>query len=125
MSDTAIAGVAMISVYASDFDASFQFYHVLLALEHWHPMGDSACYFTLPDERGMYLVGRCTPAHADIRSAHTTFAFEVASAQAMYRKLKAAGVELLQEEPVDMGQGYFWFQLYDPSGNVVEILGGY
>ena len=114
----------MISVYAINYDESFQFYNGLLGLEQWSPMGEYACYFSLPDDRGMYLVGRRNPVADDIRSVRTTFAFEVASAFDLYAKLKAAGVEIVQNEPMDMGQGYYWFQLYDPSRNIVEILGG-
>jgi hypothetical protein len=33
-------------------------------------------------------------------------------------------VKIAQNEPMDMGQGDFWFQFYDPSGNILEVLGG-
>ncbi len=124
MSSTAITGVVMISVYAVDYAESFRFYNGVLGLDTWSPMGDHACYFSLPDERGMYLIGRRTPVAADQLSVRTTFAFEVPSAFDMYAKLKDAGMELMPEEPMDMGQGYYWFQFFDPSRNVVEILGG-
>ncbi len=114
----------MISVYAVNYDESFQFYNGLLGLETWSAMGDHSCYFSLPDERGMYLIGKRSPADSDMNSVRTTFAFEVASAFDLYAKLKEAGVELVQDEPMDMGQGYYWFQFFDPSRNVIEVLGG-
>lgn len=124
MSSTAITGVEMISVYAVDYAESFRFYYDVLGLEHWTAMGDNACYFTLPDGTGMYLVGKREPVQAGRRSVRTTFAFSVRSAFAMFERLKKAGVEVVQNEPMDMGQGYYWFELYDPSRNIVEILGG-
>lgn len=124
MDSTAITGIVMVSVYAVDYEESFRFYNGVLGLGNWSPMGDHACYFSLPDGRGMYLVGRRNPVDADHLSVRTTFAFEVASAFEMYAKLKATGVELVPSEPMDMGQGYYWFQFFDPSRNIVEILGG-
>ena len=124
MSSTAITGVAMISIYAVNYEESFSFYHSLLGLEQWSPMGEYACYFLLPDGRGMYLVGRYNAREDNPRSIRTTFTFEVSSAFDMYAKLKESGIDIIQSEPMDMGQGYYWFQFYDPSHNIVEILGG-
>ena len=42
----------------------------------------------------------------------------------MFEKLKEAGVKIVQAEPMKMQEGSFWFQCYDPSGNMIEFLGG-
>lgn len=41
----------------------------------------------------------------------------------MAAHLKHHGVRLVVDEPMDMGQGYFWLQVLDPSNNVIEFLG--
>jgi predicted enzyme related to lactoylglutathione lyase len=118
-----ITGIEMASIYATDFKESFEFYHNFLGLENYNEMGENAAYFTLPDDRGMYLVGKKERPQNVLKTARTTFAFDVESVFAMFEKLRAAGVETVETEPMDMGQGYFWFQAYDPSGNIIEFVG--
>ncbi len=124
MSTTTITGIDLVCVYARDYADSFQFYSVILALADWTPMGEKACYFKLPDGRGMYLVGGFQEIEKNAKLVRTTFCFAVESVFDMYAKMKQAGVEILHEEPVDMGHGNWWFQLYDPSQNIVEFVGG-
>lgn len=124
MSAQEISGIAMASVYAREYDESFRFYHDVLGLQKWSPMGENACYFHLPDERGLYLIGGRTLIGASYHTVRTTFAFTVPSASAVFAVLQAAGVETVQETPMDMGQGFWWFECYDPSHNIVEFLGG-
>lgn len=126
---TMIKGISMVSVYAVDFDASMTFYRDILGLQDCQPMGEQAAYFrfgTASDGNpfGMYVIGGRTPLPADLqRPTRTTFSFDVPSVSAMAKHLKANGVRLAFEEPMDMGQGYFWLQAFDPSNNVIEFLG--
>lgn len=119
-----ITGVEMISVYADDFATSFDFYHHLLGLADWSPMGDIAAYFRLPDERGMYLLGKRKSAPRPKNEIRTTFCFGVDSAFKMMAHLREAGVELFFEEPMQMNEETYWFEAVDPSGNIIEFLGG-
>lgn len=87
-------------------------------------MNEQSCFFKLPDGRGMYLVGGYRGVSKDVRLVRTTFCFAVGSVSDMYAKMKEKDVDILQSEPADMGNDYWWFQMYDPSHNVVEIIGG-
>ncbi|MBS1536394.1 MAG: VOC family protein [Bacteroidetes bacterium] len=120
---TTITGIDMISIYAEDYPASFAFYNGLLGLDDYSPMGDFACYFRLPDERGMYLIGKRIRAARPKTEIRTTFCFAVGSASAMFEKLRNAGIECLFEEPMEMGNNYYWFEAVDPSGNIIEFIG--
>jgi predicted enzyme related to lactoylglutathione lyase len=124
MSTTTITGIDLVCVYARDYVESFHFYSDILGLADWTSMGEKACYFKLADGRGIYLVGGFTDIAKDAKLVRTTFCFAVESAFDMYTKMKQAGVEILHEEPVDMGHGNWWFQVYDPSFNIVEFVGG-
>lgn len=124
MSTTTITGIDIVCVYAREYAESFRFYSDVLGLDDWIEMGEKACYFKLLDGRGMYLVGGFRDSEKDAKLARTTFCFAVESVFDMYTKMKDAGIEILQDEPVDMGQGNWWFQLYDPSHNIVEFVGG-
>ncbi len=126
---TAITSVAMISIYAPDYLTARTFYTETLGLADWSPMGENACYIKFGqmadgNHYGMYIIGGRTPApEYTATSARATFALEVPSAGAMFRKLQNAGVRVLQDEPMNMGGDWFWFQFLDPAGNVIEILG--
>ena len=121
---TTVMGIDMGSIYAEDYAASFAFYNGLLGIEDYSPMSDFACYFRLPDKRGLYLIGRRTRAPRPKTEIRTTLCFEVPSISAMLEKLKNANVECLCEEPLDMGNNNYWFEAVDPSGNIIEFVGG-
>lgn len=73
---------------------------------------------------GTYLIGGRNPLPDGLeRPIRTTFSFDVPSVSAMAAHLKHHGVRLVVDEPMDMGQGYFWLQVLDPSNNVIEFLG--
>jgi predicted enzyme related to lactoylglutathione lyase len=125
MDKTKITGINMASVYAVDYEESFRFYNGLLGLGDSSPMGKKSCYFPIGGQ-GMYLVGGYSSAPENDKAIRTTFTFEVASAIEMFKKLKDAGVKVIQHEPMEMTDDpkkIFWFQCYDPSGNIVEFLG--
>jgi len=125
VADTAkITGVAFVSVYVDDFETAFRFYSELLGLELQYEMTSDSCFFQLGEELGLYLEGKNHDSDIRRDSVRSSFTLAVPSAQAMYGKLKEAGVRMVHDAPMDMGQGDFWFQFYDPSGNILEALGG-
>ncbi len=124
MDQTEIKGVAFISVYTDDFKKTFKFYSEVLGLKKQFDMGDMACFFAVPDDTGLYLQGGNTHVEFTPETMRTAFVLSVPSASAMWKKLEAEGIKFIHEEPIDMGAGDFWFQFYDPAGNILEILGG-
>jgi hypothetical protein len=48
----------------------------------------------------------------------------VDSVGSLLKQFKAEGVKTFQDEPVEMQPGTFWLQLFDPAGNILEVLGG-
>ena len=121
---TQITGIAFVSVYVDDFAASFSFYSEVLELEKQYDMGEHACFFRLGSDWGLYLEGGNSRQDVKRDTARSAFTLGVVSAWGMFEKLKEAGVKIIHNEPMDMGQGDFWFQFYDPSGNILEVLGG-
>lgn len=47
----------------------------------------------------------------------------IENAQSLFAEFQKDGVQVLQEEPMEMQPGVFWFQFQDPSGNILEVLG--
>ena len=121
---TKIKHISMGSVYAEDYDTSYRFYRDTLGLADVNSMGDNACYFELGNSQGLYLEGGFDPCRGAGKSAGTTFTFQVESAFDMFGKLKRKGVRTVQKEPMKMADNIFWFQCFDPSGNMIEFLGG-
>lgn len=124
MDGTEIKGVAFVSVYTDDFDESYKFYSEVLGLKKRFDMGDMACFFAVPENTGLYLQGGNKRLEFDDQTMRTAFVFSVHSASAMWKKLNAEGIQLIHDEPMNMGAGDYWFQFYDPAGNILEILGG-
>lgn len=124
MSDTRIKGVAFVSVYVDDFETGYKFYNEILGLEKEYDMGKRSCFFKLGADSGLYLQGGNKKIDYDEKTMRSAFTLSVSSAQMLFDKLKAAGVKFVQNEPMDMSQGNFWFQFYDPADNILEVLGG-
>ena len=123
MSEHKVKGIAFASVYADDFDAAYRFYNEVLGLEKQYDMGNQACFFNLPDDTGLYLQGGNSMPEYSKDTGRAAFVLSVESASASHAKLKQAGVRFIHEEPVNMGGDNYWFQFYDPAGNILEILG--
>ena len=119
-----IKNISMGSVYAEDYDTSYRFYRDILGLVDVNSMGDNACYFELGNSQGLYLEGGFDPCRGAGKTAKTTFTFQVESAFEMFGKLKRKGIRTVQKEPMKMADNIFWFQCFDPSGNMIEFLGG-
>lgn len=122
---TRIDGIGFVAVYVERFDECARFYEAVLGLERIVDMGENARYYRIGSgPLGLYLEGGNRPVEVDAAAVRPGFSFSVESASAMYEKLKAHGVDLLQAGPVEMGQEQYWFQFTDPSGNILEVLGG-
>ena len=112
------------NVYATSFDESARFYGELLGLRRSLEMGPDACFFEIAGRKwGLYLEGGYEAAPASERASRATFSLEVTSAGDLFRRLRAAGVEIVQDAPQDMGNATSWFQFRDPSGNLIEAIG--
>jgi predicted enzyme related to lactoylglutathione lyase len=124
--NTALLGVSFSSVYTDDYQKAYQFYTEILGMKKQFDMGDLACFLNYgkEDKQGMYLQGGCEKIEYTTESARTAFVFSVESASALYKKLKEFGLKMIFDKPIDMGSGDFWFQCFDPCGNIIEFLGG-
>jgi predicted enzyme related to lactoylglutathione lyase len=124
MGEHKVKGLAFASVYVDDFERAYDFYSRVLDLEKEYDMGGAACFFKLPDNTGLYLQGKNKTANYGEDTMRAAFVFSVESAAATYERLKGTGVRLIHTEPKHMGGEQYWFQFYDPAGNILEALGG-
>jgi predicted enzyme related to lactoylglutathione lyase len=119
-----LVGLTFVAVYVDDYASAFAFYTDTLGLEKSFDMGPDSCYLKLTDDVGLYLEGGNTASSAATpETVRASFGLTAESVVAMHRKLRDAGVRLVHETPMAMGEGQAWFQCYDPAGNIIEIVG--
>jgi predicted enzyme related to lactoylglutathione lyase len=114
-------------IYADDFSATRAFYEKYFGFEDAFEMPDTELgpqAFGTIGEANMWIGGGHSRVDAGDRACRTGVMFGVESAHDLFNELKKDGVEIIQDELVEMQGGVFWFQFVDPSGNVIEVLGG-
>lgn len=119
-----ITGVGLISCYVDDFQKVLPFYTETLGLTDWNPMGPQAGAFTVSDDTTLFVIGGKSPSSLDRNSIRCTFAFRVDSVAAFTDRLTQAGADLMLEAPMQMNEETWWIQFRDPSGNLLEAIGG-
>lgn len=124
MSEHKVKGIAFGAIYSDDFGAAYRFYSEILGLEKEYDMGSAACFFKLGDGTGLYVQGKNRKVTYDADTMRVGFVFAVESAAATWDRLAKAEVKFVQKEPMHMGGDNYWFQFYDPAGNLLEALGG-
>ena len=128
MSDTKITGIRFGACYVDDWDAGREFYEQVLGLAvGFEAMPGQVLFYAFgEDPFGIMLckVAGAASGKVGVGTAHAAFVLSVASAGALHAKLTAAGVEIPQDAPIEMGEGDHWFQFFDPAGNLLEVLGG-
>jgi predicted enzyme related to lactoylglutathione lyase len=120
-----ISGMSFVTVYVDDFQKALEFYQDVLGLEKTHQADVDACFFQVgANQFGLFLAGGAQAKRTKPEDAHTSFVLLVESTAALFQRLTLNGARMVQEEPMDRGEGDFWFQFYDPANNLLEVLGG-
>ena len=119
-----VTGLAFVSVSVDDYKQCLDFYTNVLELEKRFDMGKESCFFGVGEECGLYLEGGHRIGQTDPLTSRATFTLAVPSAFALFGRLVEAGTEMIDEKPQKVGEGNYWFRFFDPSGNILEALGG-
>lgn len=122
MEKTKITSIGMGSIYVDDFKKAYEFYSGMLGLEG--KPGENSCFYQLNKEQAIYVEGNYNPVAKDPKGVKSAITFRVESALMMFDKLKNSDIEMIQNEPMKMAENIYWFQCFDPAGNIVEFLGG-
>jgi len=117
--------VRTLAVYVTDMARARQFYTEVLGFRVQADVHPGLCFLKSRDGGiSIYLEAGMKPTSVDGGTARLSFFLETAgTAVEAYARLKTAGVRLLQDEPEDVGDGNFCFQLLDPDGNILEACG--
>ena len=118
-----IKNICFACVYVDDYQQALRFYKKHFGYEELYKMGEKASWGKAGGA-GLYIDGGCREVRITDKCVRASVVFGVDSAWQFFEQLKTDEVETLQPEPEDMGEGDFWFQFRDPSGNILEVMGG-
>jgi catechol 2,3-dioxygenase-like lactoylglutathione lyase family enzyme len=118
--------VKTIAVYVSDIDVAKGFYTGVLGFEVRVELGPKLCFLVSKSgDIHVYLEGGYKPNPADEDSARLSFFLEAERpVSEVFAELKNAGVDLLEEAPIEVGDNVHTFRFRDPDGNILEVSGG-
>jgi catechol 2,3-dioxygenase-like lactoylglutathione lyase family enzyme len=112
-----------IAVYVSDMGRAKKFYTEILGFQVRVDLGPTLSFLKSGDIH-VYLEAGHKPRPVDMDDTHLSFFLETEkSAREAFDELKAAGVKMLEDEPVEVGDGVYAFQFLDPDGNILEATG--
>lgn len=113
-----------LAVYVSDMECAKDFYVNILGFKVKHDFGD-LCFLVSESEKiNIYLEAGYEPASLDYKSTHLSFFLKTAkSTKETFDELKSKGVQILDDEPEEVGDGVYVFRFCDPDGNVLEVTG--
>ena len=118
-----VKSINFASIYVDDYQKAFAFYQRHFGFQVKHRMGDNASWGKA-GEAAIYIEGGCKPTDITEKSVRSSVVFNVTSASKFFEQLKSDGIRMIHNEPQNMGADDYWFQFRDPSGNILEILGG-
>ncbi len=121
---TVIEKLAFVLVYATDLKTSIQFYqkHFGYVVDPKVKMSENEAYGQMGTV-GLWIGGGYKQTEQPDKVARAGVMLRVKSAHELYDQLKKDEIKLYQLAPVQMQENSWWFQLGDPSGNVIDILG--
>lgn len=125
MESTKITGICMGNVYTHNFERAYAFYVDLLGLkDDKYKKEKNHYYFQINKESALFIEGGYKMNEHKEKESCASFIFNVVSASAMFNNLKETGMTIVQDEPMKMQDNVYWFQCFDPDGNIVEFIGG-
>ena len=120
-----VIGTGFVVSYVDDFEPNFKFYSGVLGMEKSFEMTEQECFFRIGENKfGLLLCGGYKSRLNTGEFVQASYILKTESASAMHAHLKAHGAKIVQDAPVDMGENDFWFQFFDPAGNMLQMLGG-
>ncbi len=114
-----------LAIYVSDMERAKRFYTEILGFDVRADLCPTLCFLISKSGNiNIYLEAGHKPNPVDMDDTHLSFFLETEkSAKETFDALKAAGVEILNDAPEEVGDGVFAFQFLDPDGNILEATG--
>jgi predicted enzyme related to lactoylglutathione lyase len=123
--DGVFTSVKTVAVYVTDTDRALRFWTEVLGFELRVRVHPGLAFLQTPDGvLHVYLEGGHRPATAGPDTARLGFFLEAeATAAETFARLRDAGADLIQKAPEQVDDTTYVFQLRDPDGNVLDVVG--
>jgi len=123
MSDKSpVTGIAFGLIYADNMETTLPFYEKYLGFKKEFDMDDGSCWGKAGGA-DLWIGGGYNKTDLTERSTRASIMLNVESANGLFEILKSDGISVVQDKPIEMKEGVFWFQFSDPTGNILEVLG--
>jgi predicted enzyme related to lactoylglutathione lyase len=122
-SATTVTGLRFALIYVDQLAPAKAFYEKYLGFEQTQEFRPGEIYGKAGNIE-MWIGEGYNRLDNDAKSTRATVMLGVESTGALFEALQAGGEKVVQDAPVEMQDGIFWLQFADPSGNIVEVLGG-
>lgn len=110
-------------IYVDDLEPNQKFYETFLGFKKEQEFKPGEIFGTLGNIN-CWMGSGYKKSNSDETSTRATVMFGVESVGSLFNNLKEAGARVIQDKPVEMQNGVYWLQFSDPSGNIIEVLGG-
>lgn len=117
-----VTGFEFNLVYVDDMAKALAFYEKYFDFKKKFDMDDGSAWGTTGNV-GLWIGPNYKRVDVTAKNTRTSVMYGVESAHTLFRQLKADGIPVVQEAPIEMKDGVYWFQFSDPTGNILEILG--
>jgi catechol 2,3-dioxygenase-like lactoylglutathione lyase family enzyme len=114
-----------LAVYVTDLDRAIRFYTEVLGFEVRVRLNPDLCFLS-SKEPGLdiYLEGGMEPSRTGERSSRLGFFLQTEGpAREAFDRLRAMGVKVIDEEPVEVDDETLTFRFEDPDGNLLDASG--
>jgi len=109
-------------IYSHDLNESINFYEKYFGFEIEKDLGQLAVYGNAGNIN-LWIIGGFKYCSNQDDTSHTSVMYYVEDIFDLFKQFKLDDVLTVQKEPIKMPNGMYWFQAFDPSGNIIELVG--
>ena len=117
-----IRDFAMNIIYSENLAETIEFYQKYFGFEIEKDLGKLSVYGKAGNIN-LWIVSGFKYSDSQVNTSHTSIVYLVDDLFSLFKDFKLDGIDTVQEEPFKMPNDMYWFQAYDPSGNIIEIMG--
>lgn len=117
-----IKDLMMNVIYSHDLEKAIEFYEKYFGFEIERDLGQSSVYGKSGNIY-LWIIGGFKYSSTQSDTSHTSIVYYVEDLFGLFKQFKLDDVMTVQKEPVKMPNEMYWFQAFDPSGNIIELIG--
>ncbi|GIW23386.1 MAG: hypothetical protein KatS3mg068_2393 [Candidatus Sericytochromatia bacterium] len=109
-------------IYCHNLNKTIEFYQKYFGFEIEKDLGQFSVYGRAGNIN-LWIIGGFKYSSEQGNISHTSVVYYVEDIFDLFKQFKLDDVVTVQKEPIRMPNGMYWFQAFDPSGNIIEFVG--